>query len=116
MVSGDTTAAVPARLREAREYVGLTREDAAGALGCTPLLVESMETGEAVLFPEMLRRLARLYRRPAEWLCGQSGFQPSAGQLRLVENLGDGDREAVLDFMEFLHGAGPAPTRKAGAR
>lgn len=96
---------VPARFREAREYIGLTVQDVATAIPCSPLLIEALEAGGADPGPEMLDRLGRLYRRPVAWLLGETTFQPSPGVLRLVKNLGDGDREAILDFAEFLQGA-----------
>ena len=100
------------RLREAREYIGFSQGDAASAMQREPGWVDDIERGRQQVTGEELRRLSRLYRRPVAWLCGETTFQPSAEMLRqLNENprLTEGDREAVLDFAEFLQGAGPAP-------
>ena len=100
---------LPARLLEAREYLGFSVDQVARALSCSPLIIEAIEAGEAKLPGEMLRKLSRLYRRPVAWLQGEVLFQPSPELLREIENLTPGDREAILDFHEFLHDAGPAP-------
>jgi|SRR5215469_14625494 len=101
--------AVAARLREAREYLGFTVDQVSRALSVSPLIVEAIEDGTAVPRPRSLERLSRLYARPVEWLCGETLWHPDADLLRKVAHLTEHDREAVLDFHEFLHDAGPAP-------
>lgn len=100
------------RLLEAREYLGVTREQVAGRLGWSVDQLTRLEAGDTGISGGDLRRLSRLYRRPVAWLCGETSYQPSAAELRAVEGLSEGDREAILDFAEFLHGAGPAPQRE----
>jgi transcriptional regulator with XRE-family HTH domain len=90
------------RLREARVYLGFSQDDVSGAMGCERRWVDDIEHGRQPVTGEELRKLSRLYRRPVAWLCGETTFQPDAGLLRQVENLTEGDREAVLDFAEFL--------------
>lgn len=113
MTDPDTAAprvVVRARLVEAREYLGVTVQQAAGALGWPADRLLALESGDTVTPSGAdVRRLARLYRRPVAWLCGETTFQPSPEMLRQVEKLSAGDREAVLDFAEFLEGADPAP-------
>lgn len=99
----------PARLAQAREYVGFTVEQVAAALDCAPLAIAMLEAGTAAPDETMLERLARLYRRPVTWLQGETTFRPSPNLLRKVENLHPGDREAILDFAEWLQDAGPPP-------
>jgi len=101
------------RLREARVYLGFNRDEVAAAMGRERSWVDDIEHGRTQVTGEELRKLSRLYRRPVGWLQGQAEFQPDAGLLRQVENLTEGDREAILDFAEFLHGAGPAPVPPA---
>lgn len=103
----------PSRLHEAREYMGLTLEQVAGKLGCPVQLISELETGASYPGPPVAIRLGRLYRRPRWWLCGETRFQPSRGLLRKVEGLMPGDREAVLDFAEWLQGAClPRPVKR----
>lgn len=55
--------AVGQRLRSARETLGLTQEDVAGALSIQRTSVIAMEAGKRNVSALELRRLARLYRR-----------------------------------------------------
>ncbi len=98
------------RLLEAREFLGLNREDVAHATGWHVDRVITLEDGTGGPITGLeLRKLSRLYRRPVAWFSGETTYQPSPDLLRQVENLGDGDRETILDFAEWLEGAGPPP-------
>jgi len=107
-----TTKVLGSRLREAREYHGFSRDDVDTAIGWPAGTIASVEDGSCTIDGGKLRKLSRLYRRPVEWLCGETTFTPSPSLLRSVENMTPGDREAILDFAEFLQGAGPAPKPK----
>jgi len=105
------------RLREARTYLGFSQDEVSGAMKCERRWVDDIEHGRRPVTGEELRKLSRLYRRPVAWLCGETAFQPDADLLRQVENLTEGDREAVLDFAEFLQGAGkPSKPPRANTR
>jgi transcriptional regulator with XRE-family HTH domain len=98
------------RLQQARVYLGFNRDDVSAAMGRERRWVDDIEHGRVTVTGEELRKLSRLYRRPVAWLCGETTFQPDPEMLRkLGENprITEGDREAVLDFAEFLQGAGP---------
>lgn len=96
-----------ARLREAREYVGLLQEDVAKALGIPRASVSTLEAGKRRVSSLELRRLARLYRRPVGWLLGEDfDVDLSAPLHRATAALSDNDKEQVLRFAEFLAGAG----------
>ena len=97
-----STEMIPARLREAREYIGLTRDQASWHLGWMPELLEAIEAGTLRPGPEALARLGKLYMRPAEWFRGEFRFAPSRFLVCGTEDLTGGDREAMLDFAEFL--------------
>ena len=100
------------RLREARVYLGFNRDDVSGVMGRERRWVDDIENGRQPVTGEELRKLSRLYRRPVAWLCGETTFRPDPDLLRQVENLTEGDREAVLDFAEFLACAGKPPDVK----
>lgn len=112
-MADETPAAVSAgRLREARVYLGFSRDDVSGAMGRERRWVDDIENGRQRITGEELRKLSRLYRRPVGWFTGEWEHHPDPDMVRqLNENprLTEGDREAVLDFAEFLAGAGPAP-------
>lgn len=91
-----------ARIREAREYLGFSTAQAAERLRCAPVLLEAIEAATADPGPEMLAKLGKLYMRPVEWFTGEWRFEPSSVLVCGTEDLTDGDREAILDFAEFL--------------
>lgn len=105
---------VPGKLRWAREYLGFSPEQVAGKLECTVGELAVIEDDTTPVSGERLRQLSRLYRYPVAWFCGETRFEPDEAIVRILEGIRDeGDREAVLDFAEFLSVAGPAlkPTR-----
>ena len=67
---------VGSRLREAREVLGLTQGDVAGALGIPRTSVIALEAGRRKVTGLELRRLARLYRRDVHWLLGEDDLAP----------------------------------------
>ena len=96
-----------ARLREAREYIGLLQEDVAQALRIPRASVSALEAGKRRVSSLELRRLARLYRRPVGWLLGEDlEIDVSAPLFRATSALSANDKEQVLRFAEFLAGAG----------
>lgn len=101
-----------ARLREAREVLGLKQDDAAAALGIPRSSVSAMESNKRNVSADELRDLAQLYRRSVDWLLGQGtamvGSQDAL--FRATERLSEDDQLQVLRFAEFLASAGPAPT------
>jgi len=117
--------AVGQRLRNARETLGLTQEDVAGALGIQRTSVIAMEAGKRSVSALELRRLARLYRRSVSWILGEEPDAELAGDngalYRATAELSAEDKEQVLRFAEFLVAAktpaAPKPrTRIAGQR
>ncbi|MEW2518620.1 helix-turn-helix domain-containing protein [Actinacidiphila alni] len=106
------------RLRTARETLGLTQDDAAGALGVPRTSVGAMEAGQRNVTALELRRLARLYRRSVQWLLGEEEEEAAVDNAlyRATAELSDDDKEQVLRFAQFLASAGspPAPRRRRG--
>jgi hypothetical protein len=108
--TGDNLSA--ARFREAREYLGFSRDDVDTALGWPAGFTAAYEDGAMEPRAATLAKLGKLYRRPVGWFTREWEYHPGPDMVRrLNENprLTDRDREAVLDFAEFLAGAGPAP-------
>jgi transcriptional regulator with XRE-family HTH domain len=102
------------RLREAREYVGLSQEQVAAALGIPRPSVSGMETGKRKVSTIELQELARLYKRPYSYFLGEEDEEWQAAEesaralFRAAKGLSDRDREQVMRFAEFLRNAGPA--------
>lgn len=118
---GDTEeqARIGARLKEAREYVGLLQEEVAAALGIPRASVSALESGKRRVTGLEARRLARIYRKPVGWLLGEEDIELSDAEplFRATASLSARDRDQVLRFAEFLAAAGrPADTRQAPGR
>ena len=106
-----------ARLREAREYLGLSQELVADKLGIPRASISAIETGKRKVSSLELRELARLYKRSiSEFL--PEGREPKTQQedetvralFRTTRSLSEEDRQQVLRFAQFLRAAGRAPT------
>ncbi|MEU5639223.1 helix-turn-helix domain-containing protein [Streptomyces milbemycinicus] len=100
------------RLRTARETLGLTQDDVAGALGVPRTSVTAMESGQRNVTALELRRLARLYRRTVHWLLGEEEEEAAVDNAlyRATAELSEDDKEQVLRFAQFLASAGSPPT------
>ena len=97
------------RLREAREYVGMTQDDVAKRLGIPRSALSNIEAGQRRVDALELRTLAKLYQRPVAWLTGEEGA-PGAPELpkevahlaRAAASLSNRDREELARFADFL--------------
>src|SRR5260370_38310738 len=85
----DDVQALAQRLRNSREYLGLSQEAVAEHLGLPRASVSAMEAGKRKVSSMELRDLARLYRTSVEQLLGrQSEQDPVVGALyRTAKNL-----------------------------
>ena len=107
------------RLRESREYLGLTQAEVADVLGLPRTSVHAMEAGQRKVTGLELRRLARLYRRPVTWLLGEDQSLPDEqveALHRATSELTAEDKEQVLRFARFLAGASAAPEPRTSQR
>lgn len=106
------------RLKEAREYLGLSQEFVADKLSIPRASISAIETGKRKVSVLELRAFARLYKRPITFFFGQeqSGEGSSESEtvqalFRAAKRLSEEDRQQVLRFAQFLRAAGRAPTR-----
>jgi transcriptional regulator with XRE-family HTH domain len=102
------------RLREAREYLGLSQEMAADNLDLPRPSISAMEAGKRKVSSLELKQLARLYKRPLTYFLGEESEESNVDETtkalyRAARSLSDRDRQQVLRFAEFLRAAGPAP-------
>jgi transcriptional regulator with XRE-family HTH domain len=106
------------RLRQAREFLGLSQESVAEALGIPRASVSAIESGRRKVSSLELRDLARLYKRPIEYFYSDDSQESSdedetvQALFRATRNLTSDDKERVIQFAEFLRGAGQAPARR----
>lgn len=92
------------RLRESREFVGLTQEDVSSALSIQRTSVHAIEAGTRNVSATELAQLAKLYDRRVEWLLGTetTAVGADAALFRVASGLTDDDRLQLLKFAEFL--------------
>ncbi len=105
------------RLREAREYLGLSVEFVAEQAGLSRASLLAIEGGRRKVSYLELKRLAQLLKRPVSVLLAEEdsveGVVPddaaSHALFRAARDLSDEDRRQVLRFAQFLQESGPAP-------
>jgi transcriptional regulator with XRE-family HTH domain len=105
-----------ARLRAAREFLGFSQEEVAEHMGLSRPAISNIEAGKRKVSSEELKRFAELYRRPYEYLLGETeGLaedETTEALFRTARDLSEGDKAQVLRFAEFLRNAGQAPKPK----
>lgn len=93
------------RLREAREYVRVTQEEASMALEVRRSAISEMEAGKRNVSALEMKRLAELYQRPSSWFTDEKPLQEDESiefLARTVDGLSINDRSELANFAEFL--------------
>lgn len=94
-----------ARLKSAREYVGVNQEEAAKHIGVPRSAISEIESGKRAVDALELSKLARLYQRPVNWFTGdvvEDVPADVAHLARTASELSDTDRQELRRFAEFL--------------
>jgi len=96
-----------ARLKEAREYVGLSQLEVSEALGISRSAISLIESGQRKVDSVELKGLARLYKRPVTYFTGEHAVtSPFVGEVevlaRRAAKLSQSDQDELLRFSEFL--------------
>jgi len=76
---------IAAKLREAREYLGLSQQEVADALKLSRSAVSLIETAQRGVDSTELKAMARLYQRPIGYFTGEEP-QPLGGDVALSLN------------------------------
>ena len=101
------------RLRETREYFGLSEEEVARHLGLSKSELSDMEHGGRRPEGSELRALAKLYRTSVAFLVGTERAMPGWESFpdldRASADLSAADRNEVLHFAQYLAHALPSP-------
>src|SRR5258706_16173277 len=97
---------IATRLKEAREYLGLSQQEVATALNIPRSAVSLMENGQRRVDSVELKALARLYQRPMSFFTGEEGEPVLAADVALLAKqmakLSEQDKDELLRFTEFL--------------
>ncbi len=99
-------AQIGARLRAAREYLELSQDEAATALGITRSGISLIENGKRKVNAVELSRFSQLYSQSVESFTGSHLVAPLPESVealaRAATKLSDDDREQLLSFARFL--------------
>jgi transcriptional regulator with XRE-family HTH domain len=96
------------RLREAREYLGLSQDFVAKQTGIPRAAISAIENGKRRVEALELSALAALYKYPVTYFLEGSLDEPASIRAIARETAGltDRDREQVLHFAQFLKAYG----------
>ncbi|GHF65991.1 transcriptional regulator with XRE-family HTH domain [Deinococcus metalli] len=104
------------RVKEAREYLGLSQEFVADQIGISRPAMSALETGKRKVSSIELHRLAQLLKKPLTYFFDDdevlSAPQDDTARAlyRASKGLSEQDQQQVLRFAEFLRQAGRAPS------
>lgn len=94
------------RLKETREFLGLSQQEAAEAAGLTRLAISAIETGRRKVESVELRALARVYGQPVSYFLPASEAEAPPEEVqyiaRAAKELEPNDRAELLRFAQFL--------------
>lgn len=94
------------RLKEVREYLGLSQQEVAAALNVPRSAISLIESGQRRVDSVELKMLAKLYQRPVGFFTGEEVTSPLAGDVAVLakqaSKLSNQDRTELLRFSEFL--------------
>ena len=94
------------KLREAREYLGLSQDEVAKKVGMPRTALTNIEQGTRKVEAIELQNLATLYKRSLSYFSGEeevSALPPDVAHLaRAVSKLSSKDREELGRFAEYL--------------
>jgi transcriptional regulator with XRE-family HTH domain len=101
-----------ARLREGREYLGLSQEEVAKAVNLPRSAISLIESGQRKIDALELKKFAELYQRPVGEFTGEveatAPPQASVQYLaRAAAKLNESDQAELLRFAEFLSSRAP---------
>lgn len=105
------------RLRQARDYLGLSQDEVARHLGVPRTALSNIESGQRRVDALELKRLASLYRQSVSHFTGNdedaAAFSPDVAHLaRAAAQLSVKDREELGRFADYLRSRSKTGERK----
>lgn len=108
------------RLKEIREYLGISQQNVATATGIPRSAVSDIERGQRKVDSLELRKLSKLYRYPVSYLLGEAAddesVEPVSALARVFDDLTEQDRQEVLKFADYLRFSARADKENGTAR
>lgn len=114
-------AALGNRLRETREYLGLSQQFVSKQTGLARSAISDIERGVRKVDSLELKKLSQLYRFPVSYFLGDTSAAEAAGDetlhalTRAASELAEQDRQQILRFAMFLRHYGPNRRSTEGA-
>lgn len=94
------------KLKEAREYLGLSQQEVAAALNIPRSAISLMEKGQRRVDSVELKTLSHLYQRPMTFFTGEDSHSIVPADVTMlakqVAKLSEQDRNELMRFSEFL--------------
>jgi transcriptional regulator with XRE-family HTH domain len=93
------------RLRESREYIGLSQDETATALGISRTAVTLIESAGRKVEAVELGKLAKLYGKDVDWLLTGKAKEKDPQQAflaRAIHGLSSSDMEQLARFSDYL--------------
>ena len=109
----DDRKSLGAKLREAREYLGLSQDEVAKAIGLARPAVSLFESGQRKVDALELKRLAELYQRAVADFTGDVEVDSAVPETvlhlaRAAAKLTQADQAELVRFAEFLGARSPS--------
>ncbi len=90
------------RLREAREYLGLTQDDVAKLVGVSRVIITNIEAGTRKVSAEELSKLSKIYGWTMEELIeGEKKEKNMPMFARAFSELSEEDQKEIINLIKF---------------
>lgn len=116
IIDDQQTEYIAARIRDAREYMGLSQEFVSGRIGIPRTAFSAIEAGKRKVSGIELNKLANLLMKPISYFFAdcevliEADESPIKALYRTSKALSEEDQQQVLRFAEFLQAAHKANT------
>ena len=109
------------RLRQARDYIGLSQEEVARLLKLPRTAITGMESGQRRVEATELKRLSAIYRQPISYLSGETDIEKAlpadvAHMARTASELSIDDRKELGRFADYWRYLGTLKGSKSRKR
>jgi len=102
------------RLKDTREYLGISQQSVASYIGISRAAISALESGKRKVEALELELFSKLYKFPVSYFYGEEQNDEQTVRLlaRTAKDLTEVDRKQVLKFAQFLKNAGNNNTSK----
>lgn len=102
----ETRKEIGARLKEAREYLGISQEEASNEANISRSAISLIESGQRKLDSVELCSLANLYQRPISYFIERPKPKAKNEEMSILarnfSSLSENDKKELMQFAEFL--------------